>query len=249
MFHKILLTTAAIVAMNGAALAADLPTSKGPPVYAPPPPPIFTWTGAYIGGQIGYQWGATSFGATDRPVSSVAAFLISAPAALSVVATSATITRSANSSSVSKAMSMARAIMPADTVFGVGWRATSAPANLIDGSIRGRVGYAWDRALIYATGGVAFGDFQNSYTLGAFGTSTLSTTRVGWTVGGGVEYAIDNNWSVRAEYRYTDFGRYYQFPVVAAPFYAAVHDRDNRVQVGFSYKFDLMGPAPVLAKY
>ena len=56
MFKKLLLSTAAVVAMSGAALAADLPTTKGPPLYTPPPP-IFTWTGAYIGGQVGYEWG------------------------------------------------------------------------------------------------------------------------------------------------------------------------------------------------
>ena len=42
-----------------------------------------------------------------------------------------------------------------------------------------------------------------------FGYSNWAGQPVGWTAGGGVEYAIDNNWSVRAEYRYTDFGRYY----------------------------------------
>jgi hypothetical protein len=63
----------------------------------------------------------------------------------------------------------------------------------IQGSIRGRVGVAWDRALLYATGGVAFAGIDNSITdiSGFFvpaGTSaSFSNTRVGWTVGGGIE--------------------------------------------------------------
>ena len=56
MFRKILIASTAIVAMGSAAYAADLPTTKGPAVYTPPPP-IFTWTGFYAGGQFGYEWG------------------------------------------------------------------------------------------------------------------------------------------------------------------------------------------------
>ena len=79
----------------------------------------------------------------------------------------------------------------------------------IQGSIRGRLGVALDRALIYATGGVAFGGFNTDVSLSAppfFASASRSNTRVGWTVGGGIEYAITNNWSIRAEYRYSDFG-------------------------------------------
>ena len=77
----------------------------------------------------------------------------------------------------------------------------------IQGSIRGRLGVAWDRALIYATGGVAFGGFNTNVSLSGvdvagvpfFVSASRSNTRVGWTVGGGIEYAITNNWSIRAD--------------------------------------------------
>ena len=82
----------------------------------------------------------------------------------------------------------------------------------IDASIRGRVGYAFDRVLIYATGGGAYGSFHTSYNAGG-PSDTFNSGRVGWTVGGGLEYAIDNNWSVRAEYRYTDYGSVTDSPV------------------------------------
>lgn len=63
------------------------------------------------------------------------------------------------------------------------------------GTIRGRIGYAFDRALVYATGGFAYGEVQDS----AFGAS-LTSTETGYTVGGGVEYKILPNWSAKAEY-------------------------------------------------
>jgi outer membrane immunogenic protein len=121
----------------------------------------------------------------------------------------------------------------------------------VDGSIRGRVGIAFDRVLVYGTGGVAFGDFETSLinTVTGVGESH-DLGRVGWTAGGGVEYAIDNNWSVRAEYRYTDYGSFsvaYTLPAISIHYHAT----DNRVQAGFSYKFDEAPPPapPVVAKY
>ena len=132
----------------------------------------------------------------------------------------------------------------------------------IQGSIRGRVGLAWDRALIYATGGAAFGAFQTDISsfgtiplTGApfFGSTSISTTRVGWTVGGGIQYAVTNNWSVRAEYRYTDFGTINealfsgQLPGASIIGNRRIHQ--NQVQAGIDYKFDWGYPASILAKY
>ena len=116
------------------------------------------------------------------------------------------------------------------------------------------------------TGGIAFGGFNTSVSTGYsnalfypafFGTDSFSNTRVGWTVGGGLEYAITNNWSVRAEYRYTDFGSTNEVLAHSYPGFngdivgAVLHARltENRVQVGFSYKFDMAAPTPVVAKY
>ncbi len=101
--------------------------------------------------------------------------------------------------------------------------------------------------MIYGTGGGAYGNFHTSYN----GTDFFNTGHFGWTAGGGIEYAIDNNWSVRAEYRYTDYGHFTDSPVTSETFDSISHHiRDNRVQAGFSYKFDLFSPpAPVVAKY
>ncbi len=58
MYRNIFLASVGAIALTGsAAFAADLPSRAPPPVYLPPPP-IFTWTGIYIGGQVGYAWGS-----------------------------------------------------------------------------------------------------------------------------------------------------------------------------------------------
>jgi outer membrane immunogenic protein len=234
MLRKILMTTVIFFGAVGAAWAADLPNRKEAPAYMPPPPPppIFTWTGLYIGGQVGYEFGKSE-------------------------ASNGVNYESISPSGVVGGAHIGYNYQVAQFVFGVegdvngsnyhGSTFDYSTRQDIDGSIRGRVGVAWDRTLIYGTGGVAFANFKNDYS-NAFGYDSLNTGRVGWTVGGGIEYAIDNNWSIRAEYRYTDFGHFNQF----SPNVAGLVDRretDNRVQVGFSYKFDMFGPSPVVAKY
>jgi len=276
MIRKLLLASVGAIALTGSALAADLPSRAPPPVYLPPVP-IFTWTGIYVGGQIGYAWGQDH---NDF----VTAFPARGPLLVGVFADN---TFGQNSNGVIggahvgynyqinqwvlglegdvNGTSMKKTLVFAPGVFGgpVGLFGTGITATTradIQGSIRGRVGVAWDRALLYATGGVAFGGFNTSYSVfspffATGGTASFSTTRVGWTVGGGIDYAVTNNWSVRAEYRYTDFGRATNTPfsTVFAPFGGGFtgrhHFTENQVQVGFSYKFDTFAPAPVVAKY
>lgn len=138
----------------------------------------------------------------------------------------------------------------------------------IQGSIRGKVGIAWDRVLIYGTGGVAFGGFNTNLSLANSGAVTgapffangnVSSTRVGWTVGGGIQYAVTNNWWIFGEYRYTDFGTHNEGNLTGATSLLGVPGsanfsgnrnlQQNQVQVGFSYKFDLYAPPPVVSKY
>jgi outer membrane immunogenic protein len=73
------------------------------------------------------------------------------------------------------------------------------------GTTRGRLGFAADHWLFYGTGGVAYGDVTFSNVPAPFTTSG-STTRVGWTAGGGVEYAFTRAWSAKVEYLYADLG-------------------------------------------
>ena len=72
-------------------------------------------------------------------------------------------------------------------------------------SIRARAGYSFDRALIFATGGVAFTKASIDTTFAGGLTLSGDETFTGWTLGGGVEYAFTDNWLGRLEYRYYDF--------------------------------------------
>ena len=75
---------------------------------------------------------------------------------------------------------------------------------------------------------------------------------MGWTAGGGIEYAINNNWSVMGEFRYSDFGHISDVPSYPFPglsYTANRHLSQNQVQFGFSYKFNSFAPPPVVAKY
>ncbi len=264
MINKILLSTVAVVALAGTALAADLPSRRAPPVFAPPPPiPVFTWTGFYVGGQVGYEFGRDN----GLAVATATGNGLAANGSRSNgVIGGAHIGYNFSSQSLPFLGSFLGGF-GSGVVVGIEGDVdgSSARANYalggigvsnrddIEGSIRGRLGYAFDRFLVYGTGGAAFGDFRNSYvnTLTG-GGDTLSHTRVGYTVGGGVEYAVTNNFSLRAEYRFSDFGNYTDILGGTTAGGVAVRHRDteNRVQGGFSYKFDTFAPAaPVVARY
>jgi outer membrane immunogenic protein len=74
------------------------------------------------------------------------------------------------------------------------------------GTVRGRAGFAIDNALIYATGGLAYGDFD--YSVNGPGVAiNESYSDLGLTIGAGAEFAIDDMWSVKAEYLYTIFDK------------------------------------------
>ena len=251
-----LLSTSAILA--GSALAADLPSRRAPPVYAPPPIPVFTWTGLYVGGQVGYEFGTSNALATN----------VVTGAGLATGASPKGIIGGAHIGYnwAAPSLPFLGGFGGSSLVFGLegdvdgsGYRSTyligtvsDATKQNIQGSARGRVGFAVDRALFYATGGAAFGSLSNTYlnTLNGLGDS-FSKTRVGYTVGAGIEYAITNNWSVRAEYRYTDFGSFTDNLTNSTGGFVNVRHKetDNRVQAGFSYKFDTLLPAPVVARY
>ncbi|WP_448950785.1 outer membrane protein [Labrys neptuniae] len=103
--------------------------------------------------------------------------------------------------------------------------------NEWQGSTRARFGYAFDRFLPYVTGGVAYGNEKISVA----GVGSKTETRVGWTAGAGLEYAIDNNWSVRGEVRYVDLGR--KNVTIAGTRHKARFNSTN-ITLGVSYKFD-----------
>jgi outer membrane immunogenic protein len=73
-------------------------------------------------------------------------------------------------------------------------------------TVTGRIGAAFDRLLVYGKGGLAIARERNSLTDLSLNTSSATLTRTGWTAGAGLEYALNRNWSVRLEYDYLGFG-------------------------------------------
>lgn len=162
------------------------------------PPPVFRWTGFYVGLQTGYVWGNADHVFSDPNPGG-----------------------SSDPDGWIGGGHMGFNWQSGQWVFGVeadieggnvdgsyGGPLTAAAFELNwQGSLRGRLGLAADRTLFYVTAGWAFADadiagFSN---IGPNATA-FSDTLNGWTLGGGIEQAVTNNFTVRLEYRYTDFG-------------------------------------------
>lgn len=131
-----------------------------------------------------------------------------------------------------------------------------------ESSIRARLGYASGATLLYVTGGLAIGNFKACSIFGSdpgcnfngqFHQIRYTTTRMGWTLGAGIEHKLAHNWSIRAEYRYTNYGHksclVSEPCAVIAPGDTAPRASDVRNQidthafrVGLTYTF---GHAPV----
>jgi outer membrane immunogenic protein len=232
---KIRLAIAAFLLTSTTAFAADLapqPAEPEAPVYVP-----YNWTGFYAGLHAGVV-GAGDIKATDLVTGASAKFndtdfIGGAHAGYNyefpqgfVIGLEGDI----DYVNLSKTQNFSGATFTESDKFKTDWQ----------GSIRARAGYAFDRILPYVTGGVAFGDEKFTVSgfdtvTGAFGGSK-STTRTGWTVGGGVEYAMTDNILLRAEVRYSDFGKKtYQF-AGTDPF--KVRFNEWSATVGVSYKFN-----------
>ena len=148
------------------------PISLPPPVYVPPAP-IFTWTGIYIGGQIGYAWasGNNNFTGFDPFFGPLGGTFLSSSAG----GTPSGVIGGANVGynyqinqwvlGLEGSVDGTSLSNTAVVAFPDGTSLTAHTKADIQGSIRGRLGVAWDRALIYATGGVAFGGFNTDVSI------------------------------------------------------------------------------------
>jgi outer membrane immunogenic protein len=247
---------AAAATLAGAAYAAE---------PLPPPPPPFTWNGLYVGGQIGYAWGhdnVTWAGVSNVDAQAAGLFQITPEGVIGGAHVGYNlqynpwlvlgVEGNVDGTSLRHAVTV-----PVNDVFGNTGTLTANSKADVQGAIRGRVGIAFDRALIYGTGGVAFTGFNTTlvdgtgFFTGVPGTNaSFSKTRAGWTAGGGLEYAVTDNWWVRAEYRYSNFGTTTDSPFIGVlPFpdsfvFLRHHLTENQVQAGFSYRFDWTVPPP-----
>jgi outer membrane immunogenic protein len=110
-------------------------------------------------------------------------------------------------------------------------------------SARGRSGYAFNRVLVYATGGAAWAHItEHDVSPSAGGIfNNISSTLPGWTVGGGLEYALLNNLIGRVEYRCSDFGTLSYAPPIFTPLVENHRVTENQILVRLSYKFGFGG--------
>ena len=234
---KTLISVAAAAALfcGSAALAADLPSRKS--VAPAPLPPAFSWTGFYVGGNAGYAWGENRT-RYDYALTNTADF--AEFNALGLVPQS--LGRNGNGFigggqigynyqigqlvlgaeadlqylDMRQQSSWARTLSDATGAATV----TTSARSSVDwlGTVRARAGYAFDRTLIYVTGGLAYGRTKDASTITSVGsdddgnfaglwTGRKAGTRAGWTLGGGIEYAITGNLTIKGEYLYYDLGR------------------------------------------
>jgi outer membrane immunogenic protein len=200
---KILLSSVAFLGLATGAMAADLPSRMAP---APAPMiaavPVFTWTGFYVGVNAGYGWNnndnnstllVPGVGLVDlNNGGDDGGFVGGGQIGYNYQIGSFVVGLEAD-------LQWADVGGNNDDVFvpGVGFVNTGNRNTDWFGTVRARAGFAFDRVLIYATGGFAFADDNNSNNcvVGAFvvacGNGGDST---GWTVGGGVEWALPTNW-------------------------------------------------------
>lgn len=237
MMHVIILAAVALYALAGAVMAADLPSRKGPPPAAYAPPPPAGWNGVYAGLQIGYAWQQANLYNYAFPAFTVAQSF--SPNGV-IGGAFAGVNRQFGHIVVGVEGDIEGSGVSARGPLG-GWLSQD-----VRGSARGRIGYAFDRAHVFATGGLAVADvsYSNPVFSGLPAAGQYSTARAGWTVGGGVEFALTPNWFVRAEYRYSDLGRVNYHPAAALGQGAAASVTDNSVRAGVGYKFDFAAPAP-----
>jgi outer membrane immunogenic protein len=234
---KLLLATAALAIMATAASAADLPQRQVAPAPYVPVAPAFTWTGFYLGLNAGYAWThsdgvswADSLGGVANFKSDRDGFIGGAQAGYN--------------------WQFGQFVVGAETdiqytdlkkrswdVFG---NTTRLDTSYL-GTVRARLGFVpMDRALLYVTGGLAYGDTKLEAWNANLGVgASKRDTNVGWTLGAGVEYAITNNITTKLEYLYYDLGDT-KLAFGDGLGNVAAYKADNRgsiVRAGLNYKF------------
>jgi outer membrane immunogenic protein len=228
MFKLGLALFASLLAL-GTAAAADLPAkmyTKAPAMAAPPP---FSWTGFYVGGNVGYSWGRQ-----DITVGGVSAGTVKVNGVIGGG-------QLGYNWQVNQIVLGLEADIQASGQKGDGTISPFAALNVTTtyrdkldwfGTLRGRLGYAADHWLPYVTAGWAFGHGNISGSSTAPVSFSGSKNYSGWTVGGGLEWAFRNNWSAKLEYLYIDFGDGPTTPVIATG-----RLTDNILRVGVNYHF------------
>jgi outer membrane immunogenic protein len=222
------------------AFAADLPAPPPPPqapaAYVPVAAPIYNWSGIYVGINGGYGFGQSDWstaGGIGTGNFDVNGGLVGGTLGFNfqngpwVFGVEGDIDWSDINGSQTNT-----------TICGI--TCTFQTQNDWLGTVRGRVGYAFDRVLVYATGGGAYGDIKATFSAAGLSASTTNT-EFGWTAGGGVEVGITQNFTAKIEYLFVDLANgAFTCPIAAACGAASipVSFDASLVRGGLNYKFN-----------
>jgi outer membrane immunogenic protein len=232
---RVTVTTAASLRVGtSAALAADLPSRQYAPAPVYNPVPVFTWSGFYAGVNGGYGWNSRNrnnpyFGTSDFSTSqgSNGGFVGGGQVGYNyqlVPGTGLVVGVEADLQYVDIGRNKATYLGGSPAVY-----SNNSGGNYV-GTVRGRLGYAFDRFLVYGTGGFAYGDVARNRGTG-----------VGYTLGGGIEYALTNNLTAKVEALYVNLGNdSNNTSALATPTsYGVGSSRDDFgvVRAGLNYKF------------
>jgi outer membrane immunogenic protein len=221
------LSAVALLGLTAMASAADLPRRAMAPMAPIMTVPVFTWTGFYVGVHAGYAFGDADIRTSGNAANTIANVnALARPPSLSFdqdgFIGGAQIGYNMQfgmfvagvEADISYTDLSARQSYFSPTPFNnnpAGLRSTFSQDLEYLGTVRARLGVAFDRALVYVTGGLAYGDV--SYRADFFNpagglqfTGSKSSVETGYTIGAGVEYAFTNNLTLKAEYLYYDLG-------------------------------------------
>ena len=239
---------AAMASTASAAYAADLGGSiKDEAVYAEPIRHAH-WRGFYIGANLGGAW--SNNGDATYAQNGVGVFSTDLNTSSVIGGGQIGYNWQSGQLVVGIEADIAAQNLDSSAQFGVVDTVSHSSKSRWLGTVRPRIGYAAGNALIYVTGGLAYANVEHAYeenrttVPGAVRTFSDSSTRTGWTLGAGVEWAFMRNWSLGAEYLHVDLGSTtlsanastvagVAFPASSARF----EDREDIVRAKLNYKF------------
>jgi outer membrane immunogenic protein len=258
---------AVIAALATVGLGLGLVSPAAAAVRPPAPPPAYNWTGFYIGGTVGGAWG------NFNPTSSTMTVPVGELNAADVAAINSAGLQ-IKPDGFTGGFEAGYNWQPSYLLFGLegdiesfhlSGSATTGPILYHGGAgtftltsnastdwlatARGRLGYVAGSWLFYATGGAAFTDLHGNFSFAetAFGGSeaaSLSSSKTGYTVGGGIETSLSREWSVKAEYLFVDFGTVSAYGTAAGgvliptqPFTHTMDLKANIARLGLNYHF------------
>lgn len=256
---QVALTAVVLAAGASCALAADMAAPPPPAYKAPAPimvPVAYDWTGFYIGANIGYGWGTSDPGVVSffQPVGTLQGTINGLPASTGGVIGGGQIGYNFQASNF--VFGIEGDFSGADikgSVTDTTNNYTAQSQTQWVATVRGRLGIAFDRVLVFGSGGFAAAGVKatlnDTYPSGVI-TTTSSNTYTGWAAGGGLEWAVAGNWTIRGEYLYLGLGnKLNSFSETSPPGWPLIttstHITEQIARFAVNYKFG----APVTARY